>query len=62
MKEIIEGLTILLKYAPDGECHAEHDILYAAPEVEHVSPEDAERLKQLHWSWDSANRSWRIFV
>lgn len=50
MKDLIEALTILLKYGnPRWPTHCEHDILTVCPSInpDKVSPEDITRLKQL---------------
>ena len=41
MKNIIEGLQILIKYYEneDSSCRAEHDIIYAGPELDEDSLE-----------------------
>lgn len=64
MREIAEGLTILMKYDPDGSVCAEHDILAAAPDVQEdtVSVEDKAKLEALGWHWDSETDSWARFT
>ena len=50
MKDLIEALTILLKYGnPDHPTHCEHDIMYvyAGVHPDEVSEEDKERLDEL---------------
>lgn len=49
MKELIEALQILFKYAPDltYPFHCEHDILYVLIDPADVSDEDKKRLKEL---------------
>lgn len=63
MKRILEGLTILAKYEPDGQACAEHDELFACgvgPEA--MSEEDRAALKRLGWRWDGDLPSWIIFT
>ncbi len=63
MKDIHEGLGILLKYKPDGSCDAEHDEIFAeGPEPEAMAPEDAARLDDLGWRWDGSLGSWCKFT
>ena len=49
MKQLIEALTILLKYGnPDYPTHCEHDVMYICGiEPEQVSEEDQAKLKEL---------------
>lgn len=61
MKHIFEGLSILLKYVPEGSCCAEHDVLYAEGPQE-VSPDDRDRLLSLGWRWDVNAGSWARFT
>ncbi len=64
MKEIAEGLAILMKYDADGSVCAEHDILAAAPDVrkDQVSAEDRAKLEELGWHWSSEADSWAAFT
>ncbi len=66
MKEIYEGLGILLKYKPQGadsSCAAEHDIIYASgPPPEELDPEDKKKLEKLHWVWEEGFDSWIKFT
>lgn len=59
---IIQGLQILEKYDEDGYCSADHDILYSCVEVEVVTPEDAETLKDIGWHVSSESGTWAAFV
>lgn len=62
MKNVRDGLDILLRYEPKGETAAEHDVLYAcAPAVE-VSEADAAELKRLGWLKSEEYESWMIFT
>lgn len=63
-KEIKEGLEILLKYAPDGYCDAQHDILYGPMKssVAPITTEDREQLKALGWHWDDEGGGWAAFT
>jgi len=48
MKDLIEALTILLKYGnPQFPTHCEHDELYVDIDPEQVSEEDKKRLYEL---------------
>ena len=57
MKDLIESLNILLKYANDSQwpTHCEHDILYIGcgiDDLEKISKEDIEKLDELGFFWD----------
>lgn len=48
MKDLIEALTIFLKYGnPDCPTHCEHDELYVMIDYADVSDEDKARLAEL---------------
>lgn len=48
MKDLIEALTILLKYGdPRNPTHCEHDVLRVDVNAELVSAEDLARLEKL---------------
>ena len=66
MKELIEALTIILKYKNlQWPTHCEHDVLYVVEVTEdEVSEEDKKRLNELgfHYSNDSeCGPSWLSF-
>ena len=56
MKDLIEALQILLKYANDDRnpTGCEHDMLYVCCgiELEKVSFEDVEKLEELGFFWN----------
>lgn len=58
-----EAFAIFAKYEPESIAHvaAEHDIIYAGPEVE-VSPEDKARLEELGWFYDKSLPCWCQYV
>lgn len=67
MREINEGLTILLTYAtsdvPDHvlSCNAQHDVLYAwGPLPDEIHETHRERLNALGWIW--SDDAWQIFT
>jgi len=63
MKRIFKGLEILIKYDPDGDTSAEHDILYASDIHPHlISDEDLSILKENGWFYDSELESWSKFT
>lgn len=57
MKDLIEALTIFLKYKNvEWPTHCEHDVLHImAVTKEEVSAEDAARLEQLGFLWDTGD-------
>lgn len=60
LQQLIEGLAILGKYAP--EIAAEHDIIYAGPDANEVTPGDKIQLESLGWHIDNNSDSWARFV
>lgn len=63
LKELVEGLQIILKNEPDSYVAAEHDEVYAG-ELEDVSsypPEDLKRLEELGFDRSDFN-SWCRYV
>lgn len=68
MKDLIEALTILMKYGGADEhapTHCEHDILYVAGigvgSEDVVSKEDRKRLETLGFHWDEEVDCWASF-
>lgn len=64
MKRLYEGLGILMKYTPNGDTCADHDIIWAAPDVKEdtLSEEDTKRMHALGWQWDSPAGSWAFLT
>jgi hypothetical protein len=64
MKEVCDGLTILMKYCPDGEFEVQDDVCFADPDItpEMVSEEDAVALNKLLWFWNSKFECWAHFT
>ena len=60
MREVVEGLNIMLKYDPEGEFSgASFDVIYgSAIQPDKVSAEDTANLKALGWYWDKTYDSW----
>lgn len=64
IRELTEGMAILAKYMGGDEAHiggAEHDTIYVCPPDVKVSSEDALKLTDLGWHWDSET-GWLRFV
>jgi hypothetical protein len=63
--EVIEGLQLLATCEKQGlkayAVDAEHDIIYAGPDISEVSPEVSARLEKLGWHRSDADR-WAIFT
>ena len=64
MRDLIDGFTILMKYDPDGEVCADHDVVCAAPTVraDTPTPEDRAKLEELRWRFSKEYDSWSRFV
>jgi hypothetical protein len=63
VQKVFEGLKILLKYEPKGDCCAEHDEFYAGQfPPEKMEEADVKKLDDLGWHWDESLPSWRKFV
>lgn len=61
--KIIEGLKILLKYHPDAQVDAQHDLLYAAgPKPEKLDEDDRAEMQSLGWTYDVREDSWKRFT
>lgn len=60
MKDLIEALTIFLKYSNERRpTHCEHDVLQISGiEKGVVSAKDAERLEQLGFHWSDPYSCW----
>ena len=54
MKDLIEALTVFLKYKnEEWPTHCEHDVMMIAEvKKQEVSDEDLERLEELGFNWD----------
>lgn len=63
MKRVLEGLTILAKYATDDHFAAEHDEIYVAgPPPKAMTIEDRAKLAELGFSYDRSLETWHKFV
>lgn len=63
MKELLEGLQILIKYDPDGEVCAEHDVIsLGGPDPSELPPEEAARLEALHFHFLKKEDTWQKFT
>lgn len=64
IEQVITGLQIVAKYDATGySVAAEHDILYASvPDIDKMSEEDKQAIRDAGWSWDSSLPSFYIFV
>ncbi len=64
-KQVYDGLSILLKYEPEGDVATDHEILYGpgpGPDVGEISEEDLKRLDGLRWWWHPDEDCWAIFT
>ena len=65
MKDLIEALQILLKYANDdyAPTHCEHDQLYIGCDIERekVSEEDIKKLDELGFFWTDESDGFMSF-
>lgn len=63
MKDVMEGLKILLKYCPNGACDAQHDVLYSdGPSPDKLTSDELAQLGHMFWRWDSELESWYKFL
>ena len=63
MKDLLEGLQILIKYDPSGNVYAQHEqIFLGGPDPEKLSPEEAKRLEELHFHYDRKEDTWYVFT
>lgn len=63
MRELRDGLTIMLKYG-NGYVSADHDVIFAGPEAVvagDINPADMKRLSELDWVWDSKYECFRHY-
>jgi hypothetical protein len=60
IREVVEGLNIMLKYDPAGEFEgAAFDVIYGSTtQPDKISAEDTANLKALGWYWDKTYDSW----
>lgn len=62
---IIEGLQLLATCEPRGldayTVDAEHDIIYAGPDITEVSEQVSKRLEELGWHKSDADR-WAVYT
>ncbi len=63
-KAILEGLKIILKYAPDCEFIAEHDQVWCCDteNVSQATPEEMTMLKNTRWFVDEDVGNWSHFT
>lgn len=62
MKDLIEALTILSKYANEEyPTHCEHDVLLVVGITQDVSEEDRVRLDALGFFWNTEFDAWSSF-
>lgn len=63
MQKVRDGLSILLKYNPDGDTAADHDIIYAASiPMKNIAADDLKQLDDLGWFWDQQYECWAHFT
>lgn len=55
MKELIEALTIFMKYDDGRVTHCEHDELFICIDPSEVSEEDLKRLEELSFTPNSVD-------
>ena len=62
MKDVITGLTIFLKYLPDGEVAAKHDVLRAGQGLDEKIFSEQELVKLDEAGWRNEGDYWEKFV
>lgn len=61
--KIAAGLVIFLRYAPEAETNAEHDVFYVqAPPPGEMTPDDANWLTKYGWRYDAQFEGWSHFT
>jgi hypothetical protein len=61
MTDLIEALTIMVKYAnPKYPCVCEHDVLYVHG-IGRMSEADEARVAELGFDWDEGLECWSSF-
>jgi hypothetical protein len=63
MSDLIEALTIFLKYAnPRNPTHCEHDVMSIMEvDLDDMTAEDIARVEALGFTWDDDNDVWISF-
>lgn len=63
MTDLIEALTIFLKYIPSGASPVtcEHDVMYVCVNPEHVTYSDILRLEELSFHASTTDQNFRSF-
>lgn len=49
-QRLIRALEIFSEYEPNGRVSADHDVIYAGPDVDAVTPEHLTELESLGWT------------
>jgi hypothetical protein len=64
MLRLYNGLSILLKYDPNGECSIDRndECIYCGPNHNNLSLEDLKTLEELNWFWEETYECWGKFL
>ncbi len=62
-KDVVTGLTILLKHDPNLQVESKYDVLIAGPgrSIE-LTEEERNAMQSVGWKFDEEVDGWRIFV
>jgi hypothetical protein len=62
MKEVLAGLTIFVRYAPEGDLCAEHDVITAGHGLDEKTFTQEELVKLDESGWRRVDDYWEKFV
>jgi len=63
MRNVYEGLRILLNYDPNGDFSTGHEVIYSGPDHNRFLQEELLELHQLEWFFDNEEfHCWMKFV
>lgn len=63
MKDVYDGLAILLRYDPDGDFDSQHDQLFCGgPRPDLIDAADFAKLDDLGFFWNEEFESWSKFT
>jgi len=63
-QKIVAGMQLIMKYEPDTDIAAEHDIIYFGSQESYKKMSDEEKVQMVNLGWhlDTETDSWARFV